>query len=137
MSLYFIYEAARFFPQGELHSGGSRETGSFFFICRVLRLLPFPREVALGRDFFLLGKPSGGSLLMILEDIAHFPAAEGGGRPLGGNARRTPWRTSPATRLRVHIVAFEGLLVVAICPFIGSMFHLHKVFFRLYLLDVF
>ena len=45
MSLYFAYEAARFFPQGELHSGGSRETGSFFFICRVLRLFPFPREL--------------------------------------------------------------------------------------------
>ena len=32
----------------------------------------------MGRDFFLLGKPSGSSLLMLLESIAHFPAAEGG-----------------------------------------------------------
>lgn len=31
----------------------------------------------MGRNFFLLGKPSGGSLLILLEGIAHFPATEG------------------------------------------------------------
>ena len=31
----------------------------------------------MGRDFFLLGRPSGGSLLMLLEGFSRFLAAEG------------------------------------------------------------
>ena len=79
--LFFGYliakEAVRLLFHGELDSGGCEKRAAFSLSAASCVFFPFLGCCALGRDFFLLGRPSGGSLLMLLEGFSRFLAAEG------------------------------------------------------------
>ena len=66
------------FPRENCTPADREKRAAFSLSAASCAFFPFLGSCVLGRDFFLLGKPSGGSLLMILEGFVHFPAAEGG-----------------------------------------------------------
>lgn len=65
------------FPKENCTPADREKRAAFSLSAASCVFFPFLGSCALGRDFFLLGKSSGGSLLMLLESFSHFLATEG------------------------------------------------------------
>ena len=60
------------FPKENCTPADREKRAAFSLSAASCVFFPFLGSCALGRDFFLLGKSSGGSLLMLLEGFSHF-----------------------------------------------------------------